>query len=65
MKLDEIEMTLRGNDSELKVYIDVEDNSLSRKWLGALNHLIANDYHLEKNYCWLGWSDSERNGEYL
>jgi len=65
LKLDEIEMTLRGNSSELTVYIDVDDNSLSRKWLGALNHLIANDYHLEKNYCWLGWTESDRNGEYL
>lgn len=65
MKLDEIEMTLRGKDSELTVYIDVDDNSLSRKWLGALNHLIANDYHLEKNYCWLGWTGTERSVDLL
>lgn len=63
--LDQIEMTLRGNDSELIVYIDVEDNSLSRKWLSALNQLVANQYHLEKNYCWLGWTESPRNAEYL
>jgi hypothetical protein len=65
LKLDEIEMTLRGPGSELTVYIDVDDNSLSRKWLGALNHLIANDYHLEKNYCWLGWTGTERNLDLL
>ena len=65
MKLDEIEMTLRGKDSELTVYIDVDDNSLSRKWLTALNHLIANNYHLEKNYCWLGWTGTARSTEYL
>jgi hypothetical protein len=65
LKLDEIEMTLRGKDSELTVYIDVDDNSLSRKWLGALNHLIANDYHLEKNYCWLGWTGTERSVDLL
>lgn len=58
-------MTLRGKDSELTVYIDVDDNSLSRKWLGALNHLIANDYHLEKNYCWLGWTGTERSVDLL
>jgi len=65
LKLDEIEMTLRGKDGELKVYIDVDDNSLSRKWLGALNHLIANDYHLEKNYCWLGWPGTSRSLDLL
>jgi hypothetical protein len=58
-------MTLRGQDKLHTVYIDVYDNSLSRKWLGALNDLLINNNHLEKNYCWLGWSDSKRNGEYL
>jgi len=58
-------MTLRGSNSFLDVYIDVKDNSLSRKWLAALNHLIKNSYHLEKNYCWLGWVESNRTLEYL
>ena len=49
----------------MTVYIDVENNSLSRKWLAALNHLIDNKYHLEKNYCWLGWTESERSLDYL
>jgi hypothetical protein len=64
--LDTIRMDLRStNNQELSVYIDVEDNSLSRKWLAALNQLILNQNHLEKNYCWLGWAESERNLEYL
>lgn len=63
--LDEIKLTLRGADSEIDVYIEVDDNSLSRKWLSALNHLLQNNYHLEKNYCWLGWTESARNLEYL
>ena len=58
-------MTLRGADSEIDVYIDIADNSLSRKWLAALNHLLQNNNHLEKNYCWLGWTESARNLEYL
>jgi hypothetical protein len=65
LKLEEIEIVLRGQDHELTVYIDVEDNSLSRKWLAALNHLLSNNYHLEKNYCWLGWTESKRNLDYL
>ena len=66
MKLDEIKITLRAdNDELLDVYIDVADNSLSRKWLGALNHLLQYNYHLEKNYCWMGWTGTARNLEYL
>ena len=64
--LDSIEIDLRGdNDSVLTVYIDVADNSLSRKWLAALNDIIQNDLHLEKNYCWLGWTESTRTAQYL
>ena len=60
--LDQIVITL---DNTLKVYVDVYDNSLSRKWLAALNHLLENNYHLEKNYCWFGFADGPRNGEFL
>ena len=64
--LDHIEIDLRGaDDNILTVHIDVADNSLSRKWLVALNDIIHNELHLEKNYCWLGWTESSRNAEYL
>jgi hypothetical protein len=33
--------------------------------MAALNDIIKNDLHLEKNYCWLGWTESERNARYL
>ena len=60
--LDEITMTLRSAQGNLlPVYIAVDDNSLSRKWLAALNNLLRRNYHLEKNYCWLGWTESDRN----
>ena len=62
--LDQIEIDLRGADT-LTLYIDVADNSLSRKWLAALNNIIRDDLHLEKNYCWLGWTESRRNAEYI
>ena len=64
--LDSIEIDLRGADNNtLTVYIDVEDNSLSRKWITALNNIVRNNLHLEKNYCWLGWAESARDTEYL
>ena len=64
--LDSIEIDLRSSDNQtLTVYIDVADNSLSRKWLAALNDIIQRGLHLEKNYCWLGWAESKRTAEYL
>ena len=64
--LDSIELDLRSIDNQvLTVYVDVYDNSLAHKWLTALNHLIKNNYHLEKNYCWLGWTESDRSVEYI
>ena len=62
--LDQIEISLRGADN-LTLYIDVADNSLSRKWLSALNNIIRDNLHLEKNYCWLGWTEGERTAEYI
>ena len=64
--LDSIEIDLRSPDhSILTVYIDVADNSLSRKWLASLDGIIQTGLHLEKNYCWLGWAEGARNAEFL
>ena len=63
--LDTIEITLGSKQDSLPIYIDIFDNSLSRRWLSALNDLVKNNYHLEKNYCFFGFADSPRNGEYL
>ena len=61
----EIDLGLPQAQEILTVYVNIYDNSLSRKWLTALNNLITNNYHLEKNYCFLGFADGARNGEYL
>jgi len=63
--LDQIEIDIGTPDNLLTVHIDVWDHSLARKWLTALHQLIADQYHLEKNYCWFGFPDSERNGHYM
>ena len=63
--LDVVELDLGSADNSFTVYINVHDNSLSRKWLASLNMLLANNYHLEKNYCFLGFADGTRNGNYL
>lgn len=65
--LDQIEIQLRDIESQHTVttYYNIQDNSLSRKWLSALNHLIRNNYYLEKNYCFFGFDQSPRNGQYI
>jgi hypothetical protein len=65
--LDRIKMTLRDirTGSLLPVYIDVHDNSLSRKWLLALNNILRNDLMLEKNYCFFGFASGARNTELI
>jgi len=65
--LDRIKIILRSprTGNQLPVVINVEDTSLGRKWLSALNHLLVNAYHLEKNYCWMGWPNSVRTPEYI
>ena len=63
--LDQIEIDLGTPNDYVTVYIDAWDHSLGRKWLTALNELIAKEYHLEKNYCFFGFPDGPRNGAYL
>lgn len=63
--LERIEMVLRGAASRLPVYIDVYDSSLGQKWLTALKDLLDRDYHLEKNYCFLGFVPGDRSGEFI
>lgn len=65
--LDQITMQLLDERSGQmhNVFIDVFDNSLSRKWLDSLNHLLVNNYHLEKNYCFVGFAESDRNAEFI
>ena len=58
--IDQITITLRSKTNDVHdVYIDVLDNSLASKWLTALNRLVKDGYHLEKNYHWMGFADRD------
>ena len=64
----EIEIVLRNpsnKNNTLSYYIDVEDTDFNRRWIQALESNLKNNFHLEKNYCFLGWADSHRSVEYL
>lgn len=65
-QFDEIEIVLRDqNDRCHSIYIDVYDNSLSRKWHAALIHLLRERYHLEKNYFSMGFVSTQRDGDFI
>lgn len=63
--LTKVHIGLRASSSELTLILDIFDNSLSRKWLQALVQALDHELVLEKNYCFLGFADSSRNGEFL
>jgi hypothetical protein len=65
--LEQVEIDLRDQRTQdiKTVYVDVFDNSLSRKWLAALNSLLDRRLHLEKNYCFFGFVNHDRNGPYI
>ena len=62
-----VEITLRdvAGGSTQNIFIDVIDSYLSRRWLESLIDVVHRDLHLEKNYCFLGFPNAERNGSYL
>jgi len=65
--LDQIEIQLldRQHEKKITVWIDVYESALATKWLQQLDHLLENQYHLEKNYCFLGFADAERDGRLI
>jgi hypothetical protein len=62
--LDTIKMTLKNRSTGdlLPVYIDVFNDPLSTKWYNALNDVLRDDLHLEKNYQFFGIPEYERDG---
>lgn len=60
-----IDLRHRGSNSRLRIYIDVWQSSLAEKWLSALQAAVRDQLVLEKNFCFLGFPNSERNGNFI
>lgn len=52
------------NDT-IEVYFNLENNILIDRWKYELKNLLKQKFHLEKNYCFMGFSESPRNIDYL
>jgi hypothetical protein len=63
-----ITMTLRNPVSKrdlLPIYIETDNTELALDWQVALAKELMKNTPLEKNYCWHGWADTQRDLEYL
>ena len=49
----------------IDVYFDIPSNDFNDRWIKELKSLLTKPYHLEKNYCFMGFVDTPRNVEYL
>ena len=64
----EVIMTLRNplhKNQLLPVYIQPNKSELAQDWVMALRAELLKNSELEKNYCWHGWPDSQRDLAYL
>jgi len=51
--------------TDISYTINIYDTPLGRRWLSALEDNLRNKRILEKNFCFLGFADSERDLNYL
>ena len=59
--IENIVLVLEDIDLKINIY----DTPLGMRWLKAFKDNLIKKRILEKNFCWLGWADSNRNLSYL
>lgn len=63
-----VRLTLRNpvtKDDYLLLYIEPNNTELAWDWQVALHKELVRQSQLEKNYCWHGWPDTQRDLKYL
>ena len=66
--MNEVIVTLRNplnKDEKLSYYIKPNQSQIAKDWIAALKKELTKNSELEKNYCWHGWSKTQRNLDYL
>jgi len=64
-KINFIHDMVRVGLTEKAYYFQIYDTPLGHRWLEALKDNLKKQKILEKNFCFLGFADSERNLNYL
>jgi len=49
----------------IDVHFDILPSEFTSRWQTELKKLLTKNYHLEKNYCFMGFTDSPRNIDFL
>ena len=49
----------------IDVHFDIDPSDFASRWKYQLKNLLSNKAHLEKNYCFMGFSESPRNIDFL
>lgn len=62
-----VKVVLRNytNNKFIDYDIILQDHSLANNWIIALKELLNRGNFLEKNFCWMGWPNTQRNLSYL
>ncbi len=63
-----IKVTLRNPTSQqdtIDYFIQPRENTLAKDWVIALKELVAGNFMLEKNFCFLGFPGTARNVEFI
>lgn len=45
-------------DQTIDVHFDIDSNEFTARWKQQLKNLLKQDYHLEKNYCFMGFVEN-------
>lgn len=64
----EIEVVLRNPtklEDKISYFIEYEPTDFNLRWIKELKKNLQQRFHLEKNYCWIGWAQSPRDVDYL
>lgn len=68
INLNKVTVTLRNpldKMDSMKYHIDVNDTPMGNLWFSALQDILRHNLYLEKNFCFLGFPDSQRDLEYI
>lgn len=63
-----VEVILRNpfnKQDQITYYIDVYDTPMAKLWYDALKEILSQKLYLEKNFCFLGFPDSQRTLEFI
>ena len=66
--MNKVTVTLRDpfdKSKTLDYFINVYDTPMGNLWYTALQDVLQRNLYLEKNFCFLGFPDSQRDLEYI